>query len=233
MKAASPVLPLYASQLDADEILVGMVISSFFVFRTLLEIPAGYISDRAGYRIPLIAGFISSTLAAVILNSATTPFHLMVGRALSGLGSALFFNASMNLVVDMVESRVRGEAMGIFQGIEFIGGFLGAPIGGILAALFGFRALFTVTAVSMFIAVLATTLSRELADVILMIQIRGGRVKNVSWRDAFDGMRIPAFGFVCITGFLFFSTEIGLLSTIIPIFFNVSLVSILRRSAYS
>ena len=224
-QASSAVLPLYAGQLGAREVVVGIVISCSFVSRTLLEIPAGYISDRVGYRAPLIAGFVSSALAAVLSMLAADPFHLMVGRVLWGVGMALFFNTSMNLIVAMFESRFRGEAMGVFQGITFIGGFMGAPIGGILAAFYGFRMIFAVAAALMLIAAIMSTVSKGLYDTASpkSIKTEKRKAETGTWRNALDAMRNPAFGFVCVTGFLIFSTEIGILSTIIPIYFNTVL----------
>ncbi len=224
-QSASPVLPLYAGQLGATEVVAGAVISSSFLSRMFLEIPAGYLSDRVGYRAPLIAGFLSSALGAFLSMLAADPFHLMVGRVLWGVGLALFFNTSINLVVKMSERGSMGEAMGVFQGIEFLGGFMGAPIGGMMAAIFGFRMIFAVAAALMLAAAAMSILSKGLSAATSPKGVRAPRseLETGTWTNAFNAMRNPAFGFVCFTGFLFFSTEIGMLSTIIPIYFTAAL----------
>jgi len=52
------------------------------------------------------------------------------------------------------------------------------------------------------------------------IETQKSETETGTWRGTLDAMRNPAFGFVCLTGFLFFSAEIGMLSTIIPIYYN-------------
>lgn len=224
-QSSSPVLPLYASQLGASEVVVGIVISSSFVSRTLLEIPVGYISDRVGYRAPLITGFVSSTLAAGLSMLAADASHLIIGRILWGVGMALFFNTSMILVVNMFESKSRGEAMGMFQSIQFIGGFLGAPLGGILGAIFGFRMIFALAAALMLMATIISISSKELYDVTSPKRIKAQKteVKTDTWRNAVDAIRNPVFSYICLTGFIVFSTEVGIFSTIIPIYLNTAL----------
>jgi len=224
-QSSSPVLPLYASQLGASEVVVGIVISSSFVSRTLLEIPVGYISDRVGYRAPLITGFVSSTLAAGLSMLAADASHLIIGRILWGVGMALFFNTSMILVVNMFESKSRGEAMGMFQSIQFIGGFLGAPLGGILGAIFGFRMIFVLAAALMLMATIISISSKELYDVTSPKRIKAQKteVKTDTWRNAVDAIRNPVFSYICLTGFIVFSTEVGIFSTIIPIYLNTAL----------
>jgi len=221
----NPFLPIYAGVLGANEIVIGIIMSCFFISRTLIEIPVGYISDRIGYRNPLIVGFAASTLAAGVAAVAVTPFHLMIARALWGVGSALFFNVSMNVVVNMVKSEDRGEAMGVFQGIEFTGSFLGAPVGGLLAAFFGFRAVFAVSAGILFITVVVMMISKELkvATSREAVQAQRDRIGNRGWMDSLNAMRNYVFGVVCLTGFLRMFALMGIFSTIAPIYLNVSL----------
>ncbi len=221
----NPFLPIYAAELGANELVIGIVMSCFFISRTFIEIPAGYISDRIGYRYPLILGFAASTLAAGVAAVAVTPFHLMVARALWGVGSALFFNVSMNVVVNMVASEDRGEAMGIFQGIEFTGSFMGAPIGGLLAAVFGFRVVFAVSAGILLITVVVMTISKELRTVTSReaVQAQRGGTRNGDLRDSLKAIRNFVFGVVCLTGFLRMFAMMGIFSTIAPIYLNVAL----------
>jgi len=221
----NPFLPLYAGELGASALTIGIIMSSFFVSRTFIEIPAGYISDRIGYRTPLILGFVASTLAACVATLATTPLHLMVARSLWGLGSALFFNASMNVVVNMVSREDRGEAMGIFQGIEFTGSFMGAPIGGVLAGLFGFRRVFAVSAGILLITVVVMIFSKELRQATSRVTVQSQRegVGTGDWRDSLVAVRNYTFGVVCLTGFLRMFAMMGVFATIAPIYLNMRL----------
>ncbi len=220
----NPFLPLYAKELGATEIVIGIIMSSFFLSRVFVEIPAGYISDRIGYRNPLILGFVASAIAAVVVVIGKDSSHLMVARALWGVGSALFFNSSMNVVVNMVEKEDRGDAMSIFQGIGFTGSFIGAPIGGLLAAAFGFRFVFTVAAGILILAVIIMVMSEELkvATSLEVIQAqRGG--SNGGWKDSLEAMQDYIFRVVCLTGFIRMFAMMGIFSTILPLYLSIRL----------
>lgn len=220
----NPFLPLYAKELGATEIVIGLIMSSFFLSRIFVEIPAGYISDRIGYRIPLILGFVASAIASVVVVIGNDPSHLMVARALWGIGSALFFNSSMNVVVNMVEKEDRGDAMGIFQGIEFTGSFMGAPIGGLLAATFGFKFVFTVATGILILAVIIMAFSKELrvATSREVTQAQRG-VSNGTWKDSLKEMKDYVFGVVCLTGFIRMFAMMGIFSTILPLYLSIRL----------
>ncbi len=221
----NPFLPIYAGSLGASEIVVGIIMSCFFISRTFIEIPAGYISDRIGYRNPLIVGFVASTFAAGFAALASSPYHLMIARSLWGVGSALFFNASVNVVVNMVGSEDRGEAIGMFQGIEFIGSFMGAPVGGVLAGVFGFRVVFLISAGILLITVVVMVASKELkaATSHEAIDAQRGGVERVGWTQSLKEMRNYVFGIVCLTGFMRMFAMMGVFSTIVPIYLNTQL----------
>jgi len=49
---------------------------------------------------------------------------------LNGFGAPFFFAVSMTFIVNLVGANKRGQAMGIFQGIEFIGQIIGSTFSG-------------------------------------------------------------------------------------------------------
>jgi len=54
MSLPSSFLPIMAQDLDPSGVLVGMVVSAWFLSRIFLELPAGMLSDRLGRRRLLI-----------------------------------------------------------------------------------------------------------------------------------------------------------------------------------
>jgi MFS family permease len=50
MSLPSSFLPILANSLDSSGVLVGLVVSAWFLSRIFLEIPSGIISDRIGRR---------------------------------------------------------------------------------------------------------------------------------------------------------------------------------------
>jgi len=141
---AVPMLPLFARELGATPIEIGFIRSSYFATRIFVELPIGVISDRIGRRKPIIFGLLLSAVSAAICGAAPNIVQLIIGRALWGVGGALYFATSTVLVLDIFQ-KDKGKALGIFQGVEFAGRFVGAPVGGALSEYLGFRAAFFAT----------------------------------------------------------------------------------------
>jgi predicted MFS family arabinose efflux permease len=159
MGLSTSFLPLLASDIDDTGFLVGFVVSAFFFSRVFIEIPAGIISDRIGRRKLLIIGLGLYAVGAFLCAQASTIHILILGRAIWGLGTAFFFMTTTALLIDIFESKARGTALGIFQGIEFIGNFIGTPIGAFLAAVVSYADVFYFTfalALSSFVVALSS-----------------------------------------------------------------------------
>jgi len=140
-------LPILAEELDPSGVLVGLAVSAFFLSRLFIEVPAGIISDRIGRRKLLIAGIGLTSIGAFLCTQANSIYILIAGRAFWGLGTALYFMNNAALIIDLFESKTRGRALGMFNSIEFLGGFVGAPIGALLAGAMGHTGVFYVALV--------------------------------------------------------------------------------------
>ncbi len=146
MSLSSSFLPILANDLDPSGVLVGLVVSSWFISRIFIELPAGIISDRVGRRRLFVFGLALSFFGPIVCSQANHVYILIFGRAIWGMGTALYFMSNMALLMDILPSASRGRALGIFQGIEFIGSFIGAPIGAFLASYLSFTDVFYFTA---------------------------------------------------------------------------------------
>jgi len=145
MSLSSSFLPLLANELDPSGVLVGLVVSAWFLSRIFIELPAGIISDRVGRRRLLVTGLGLSLVGPLLCSQASHVIVLILGRAIWGLGTALYFMSNMALLMDILPQSTRGRALGAFQGIEFLGSFVGAPIGAFLAVYLSFTQVFYFT----------------------------------------------------------------------------------------
>ena len=145
MSLSSSFLPILANNLDPSGVLVGLVISAWFLSRIFMELPAGIISDRVGRKRLLIIGLGLSLVGPIMCSQAFHIYILILGRAFWGMGTALYFMSNMALLMDILPQSTRGRALGVFQGIEFLGSFIGAPIGAFLATFFSFTQVFYFT----------------------------------------------------------------------------------------
>jgi MFS family permease len=156
MSLSASFLPIMASALDPSGVLVGLVVSAWFFSRIFLEFPAGILSDRIGHRRLLIFGIALSCLGPLLCSTATNIWVLIIGRGIWGLGTSLYFMNNMALLMRILPQNVRGRSLGLFQGIEFLGSFVGAPIGAFLAIYFSFNQVFYFTlALTLFSLVVA------------------------------------------------------------------------------
>lgn len=164
MSLSSSFLPILANDLDPSGVLVGLVVSAWFFSRLFIELPAGIISDRVGRRKLLVLGLAMSCFGPIVCSQANHIYILIFGRAIWGMGTALYFMSNMALMMDILPSTTRGKAMGVFQGLEFVGSFIGAPIGAVLATYISFTDVFYFTAFFMLASFVIAYKSKDIRD---------------------------------------------------------------------
>ena len=141
---SNPMMSLYATTFTTELLLIGTVVSSFWIIRVLSEIPIGTISDYIGRKKPIVIGVFFSVLGAILCAVADNISLIIIGQAIRGAGMAAFFCVSLAMITETVPPQSRGRAMGILQSIEFIGSTLGASLGGYVVSLLGYKGLFWV-----------------------------------------------------------------------------------------
>ncbi|KON27101.1 hypothetical protein AC480_04865 [miscellaneous Crenarchaeota group archaeon SMTZ1-55] len=165
MRLSGAFLPILAKDLDPSGALVGYVVSAWFLARVFIELPSGLISDRIGRRRLFMVGIALSAVGSLLCALASSIYFLIVGRALWGFGAALFFSNNTAILLDLFEPDQRGQAVGTFQGIEFIGSLIGAPIGALLAEFTGYFFVFYITFGMISFSCLLTFVSKELKTI--------------------------------------------------------------------
>ncbi len=220
MSLSASFLPLLARSLDPSGLLVGLVVSAWFLSRIFLELPAGIISDRVGRRRLLIFGIGLSAVGPLLCSQARNIYVLILGRAVWGMGTAFYFMNNMAMLMDILPRNVRGRTLGIFQGIEFVGSFIGAPIGAFLAVYLTYNQVFYVT--------LALTL------ISLIIALRSGNLKSTEdpkttrpktpIRKIFSSLRDWGIAALCGSTFLRMMIMQGVFQTVFQLYLNQSLL---------
>src|SRR5207247_11165694 len=70
---------------------------------------------------------------------ATEYWHLLLCRALEGLGEAFYFPASMSLISDYHGRDTRSRAMGLHQSSVYAGTIAGGAVAGYFGQYYGWR----------------------------------------------------------------------------------------------
>ena len=137
-----PLVPVYAVQLGAGGLQVGIIIASFNLARTLFNPLAGRLSDRWGRKPFIAAGLLLYALVSVLYVMATRVEALVLVRFLHGFTSVLVGPVAMALAADIAPSHRLGRYMGTLNMAVMLGLGIGPVLGGIIRDLFGMAAAF-------------------------------------------------------------------------------------------
>lgn len=147
-----PVMPVFATELGADGLALGMIIAAFSVSRGLLQPVVGILSDRLGRKGFLIAGLFNYGLVGLAIPSATQVNHLITIRGFHGIGSAMIVPIAMAYMSMLAPAGQEGRYMSILNIAVFCGIGCGPIIGGTLYDLYGFSSVFYTMAGLSFLA---------------------------------------------------------------------------------
>ena len=150
----SPVLPLYAQSFGVGTAMIGLTITVFGVARLVMNLPAGFLSERYGRRLLLYGGPAVTVLGSLAGGLAPTFGWLIASRFVAGAGSAIYMTGAMILITDITTDENRGRIMSIFQGSLLAGVSLGPAVGGFVAEAFGLSAPFFLVAALAAVAML-------------------------------------------------------------------------------
>ncbi len=140
----NPILSLFAKDIGATGVMIGYAVSGYWITRVVLEIPSGYVSSRFGYYKPMAFGLLVTILGNALMLIVKEPIFLVIIRALNGMGAPFFFAVAMTFIVNLVQVEKRAQAMGVFQGIEFIGQIVGSTLCGAIVDTLGWHGGFLV-----------------------------------------------------------------------------------------
>lgn len=137
-----PLLPIYANDLGASGIYVGLIFGSFSFSRTVLLPYFGGLSDRKG-RKPFIliglAGYVLISAAFVMTTSVTA---LIVIRFFQGIASAMIMPVVQAYVGEITPKGREGYAMSLFNLSMFSSLSMGPVMGGVIHDIWSLDAAF-------------------------------------------------------------------------------------------
>lgn len=117
-----PIFAIYAEHLPGGEshLLIGIALGAYGLTQAILQIPAGWLSDRFGRKPVIYASLILFAVGSFIAAYADDIYWIIIGRVVQGAGA---LNAAvMALTADLTREEVRTKAMamiGITIGITF------------------------------------------------------------------------------------------------------------------
>ena len=137
-------LPTYAQQVGAGTLVIGVLIAVYDFAEVIAKPLFGYLADRRGQVVTLLAGLTVFTLASLAY-LVVDPRLLILIRLLQGLGAAAFSVVSLALVAAYYPEK-RGRALGIYNALKGAGYVTAPVVGGFVVARWEFGGIFAVSA---------------------------------------------------------------------------------------
>lgn len=182
--------PWLMNELTGSPLLVALVTTALTLPRLLFTVPAGVLSDAFDRRTLMVTGqMISATAVAVMavmaFTETITPEWLLGLSFVLGTGTAINLPAFQTLVPDLVDTRLRAQAITLNSAAFNVARAVGPSLGGLLVAAGLTAGAFAVNAVS-FLAVVGVLLSFPRQRV-------AGDSGRHMWRAAATGVRYARF----------------------------------------
>lgn len=206
-----PLLPVYAHDIGASGIYIGLIFGAFSLSRTFFLPYFGKLSDRKGRKPYIVTGLFSYTVISIAFIYAKSIESIIAVRFVQGITSAMILPVVQAYIGDITPKGKEGWVMGIFNMSLFFGLSVGPLLGGIINDRFNLE--------STFIAMGVLSLASFLSSLILLPPTSGESVVRKKkqaprWRDLI-GDRV-------ITGLFFFrmayTSCIGIIWGFLPVF---------------
>ena len=150
-----PLLPYYAEQYGANDVVVGLLAASYAAAQFIGAPLLGRLSDQYGRR-PILLVSIAGTIAGFILLGLAEPLGAAIGGALIAVNTAVLLllfisrildgltggniSVAQAYISDISTPENRNKALGIIGAAFGLGFIIGPAVGGLLSTRFGYAA---------------------------------------------------------------------------------------------
>ena len=138
----APIIPIYAVDLGATGVTLGLMIAAFSVSQGALQPVVGNLSDRKGRKRFLVTGLSIYAVVGLAYTLATSVEQLILIRLLNGVGSAMIAPIVMAYIGDLAPEGEEGKYMGMLNVALFAGIGAGPILGGVFRDVLGINATF-------------------------------------------------------------------------------------------
>ena len=137
-----PLLPVYAHDLGAGGLYIGLMFGAFSISRTLFLPYFGRLSDEKGRKPLIVAGLFAYALISVAFIFSDNVETIIAIRFIHGIASAMIMPVVQAYVGDITPEGSEGLSMGMFNMSMFFGLSIGPLIGGVINDRFSLEASF-------------------------------------------------------------------------------------------
>lgn len=131
-----PILPIYATELGASPLVVGVIAGVYSLMNFLFSPFWGSLGDRFGRRPIMLISIAITAVAFLSFAYANTILLLILSRILAGIGSANISTAQA-YITDITPPEGRAKALGMIGAAFGLGFIFGPPAGGFVKEHYG------------------------------------------------------------------------------------------------
>lgn len=206
-----PLLPVYAHDLGASGVYIGLIFGAFSLSRTFLLPYFGRLSDQKGRKPLIVTGLFAYALVSIAFIFSETVETLILLRFLQGIASAMIMPVSLAYVGDITPVGREGFSMGLFNMSVFIGLSIGPLMGGVIKDRFSLQGAFACMGVLAFLGFL---LSLFFLPPTKSERVVNRKKKPIGWQHILKDRAIAGLFFFRFT----YTACIGILWGFLPIF---------------
>ena len=138
-------LPVLTRELGVDISTTNWLLTIYMLIQTGMMLSFGRLGDLYGHKLVYAGGLTLFMLGSVLSSFADTAGLLIGARAVTAVGSAAIWANSAAILVHSFPSDQRGRVLGLQSMCVQMGNSCGPPLGGLVAGLLGWRAIFWIS----------------------------------------------------------------------------------------
>lgn len=138
------VLPVIGEDFHASVTTIEWVLMAYLLVMSSLLLTMGRLGDLTGHRRVYLTGFGTFVAASMVCGAAPNELVLIAFRGVQACGAAMLSATGIVLITQAFGVRERGKGIGLLIAITYFGLAVGPALGGFLAGLFTWRAVFYV-----------------------------------------------------------------------------------------
>jgi EmrB/QacA subfamily drug resistance transporter len=151
-------LPVVQRDLHATAIDMQWVVNAYTLFLAALMLVGGSLGDHYGRRRVFVIGTVIFAAASAWCGFAPDVHHLILARALQGVGSALLTPGSLAIISATFEGKARGQAIGTWSSFSAMTTAFGPALGGAIVQYASWRWVFFIN-IPLAIGVIAASMA--------------------------------------------------------------------------
>jgi len=206
-----PLLPVYAHDLGASGLYIGLIFGAFSLSRTFFLPYFGRQSDKKGRKPFIVAGLLAYTMVSIAFIFSNHVKALIAIRFIQGIASAMIMPAVQAYVGDITPRGREGFTLGLFNMSMFLGLSIGPLIGGVFHDRFGLDVSFASMG---FLTLVGFLLSFFLLPATKTERVVNRRTVPLSWKQLIKNREMTGL-------FLFrfaYAACIGVIWSFLPVF---------------